>query len=89
VIRFEVHVHPGTRTSRAAGRHGEALNVHVRSRAIEGAATREVLEVIARAFNVRTSAVTLVRGTHSRQKLVEIDGDDDVVLERLAELLGT
>jgi uncharacterized protein YggU (UPF0235/DUF167 family) len=63
--------------------------VHVRSRAIEGAATREVLEVIARAFNVRTSAVTLVRGTHSRQKLVEIDGDDDVMLERLAELLGT
>ena len=88
MIRFQVHVHPGSRTSKAGGRHGEALNVHVRSRAVQGAATREVLEVIARAFEVRKAAVTVIRGDHSRETLVEIAGDDEQMNRRLQELLS-
>jgi uncharacterized protein YggU (UPF0235/DUF167 family) len=89
VIRFEVHVHPGSRTSVAGGSHGGALRVHVRARAIDGAATSEVLVVVARAFGVRLSSVTCVRATKSHTKTITIEGDDEALSAHLAYLLAT
>jgi hypothetical protein len=89
MLRFTVHVHPGARSANVGGDYGGALNVHVRSRAVEGAATSEVLDALARAFGVRTKEVRLVRGAHSRDKVVEIEGDVASLRIRLEELLGT
>jgi uncharacterized protein (TIGR00251 family) len=88
VIRFDVHVHPSSRTSNASGTHDGALRVHVRSRAVDGAATSEVLDVLAHAFGVRASAVTCVRGAKSHTKTITIDGNDEALSARL-ELLRT
>jgi uncharacterized protein (TIGR00251 family) len=88
VIRFDVHVHPGSRRSSAGGSHDGALNIHVRARAVEGAATNEVLAVLASAFDVRASAVLCVRGAKSRRKSITIEGDGDELTARLQVLLG-
>jgi uncharacterized protein YggU (UPF0235/DUF167 family) len=88
VIRFDVHVHPGSRTSVAGGIHDGALCVHVRARAIDGAATIEVLEVVANAFGVRSRAVTCVRGMKSHNKTIEIDGDEKLFSAQLEQLLA-
>ena len=87
-MQFTVHVHPGSRRRSAQGNYAGALAVHVRSRAIDGAATTEVLEVLAQEFGVRTSAVRLLRGSHSRTKTVEIEGDEAELRVRLEELLA-
>ena len=87
MIRFAVHVHPGSSQKKAGGEYDGALVVHVTSRAIEGAATNEALSVLAAAFDVRPSAVHLVRGVRSRTKLVAIKGDDDRLRQRLKDLL--
>jgi hypothetical protein len=89
VIRFAVHVHPGSRAPGVGGSHDGALNVRVRARAVEGAATDEVLATLAQAFDVRPGAVACVRGAHSRNKLVSIEGDDEVLTSRLVVLLAT
>jgi uncharacterized protein (TIGR00251 family) len=88
VIRFDVHVHPGSRTSVAGGTHDGALRVHVKARAVDGAATSEVLDVVARAFGVRVSAVTCVRGAKSHTKTITIDGDDEALSAQLTQLLA-
>lgn len=82
-------MHPGARASSAGGDYDGALDVHVRARAVDGAASEEVLRVLAEAFGVRSSAVRLVRGVHARTKTVEIDGDEAELGVRLAHLLGT
>lgn len=87
MVRFSVHVHPGARTGRVGGNYDGALQVHVHARAVDGAATVDVLDALAVAFEVRSGAVRLVRGAHSRTKVVEIDGDDQRVRTRLEELL--
>ncbi len=87
MIRVAVHVHPGSSQKKAGGEYDGALVVHVTSRAIEGAATNEALSVLAAAFDVRPSAVHLVRGVRSRTKLVAIKGDDDRLRQRLEDLL--
>jgi uncharacterized protein YggU (UPF0235/DUF167 family) len=89
VIRFDVHVHPGSRSSAAGGTHDGALRVHVRSRAVDGAATREVLAELALAFGVRAKALTCVRGGKSHTKTITIDGDDKALSAHLKQLLAS
>ncbi|MFF1823401.1 DUF167 domain-containing protein [Kribbella sp. NPDC058245] len=91
-MRVLLRVKPGASRTAVGGRYdgpsGPALVVAVAARAVEGQATKAVLEAVATAFDVRRSAVTLVRGATSRDKLVELDGDDVALQARLAELLG-
>jgi uncharacterized protein len=86
-LRFGVHVHPGTRTTRVGGDYDGVLEVRVRSRAVDGRATEEVRRALAEAFGVRVSDVRCLRGARARRKLIEVEGDDRQLAQRLAELL--
>jgi uncharacterized protein YggU (UPF0235/DUF167 family) len=88
VIRFHVHVHPGSRRHTVGGSHDGALIVHVRSRAVDLAATKETLSLLAEVFEVRPGAVTCVRGATNRTKSISIEGDDVVLTARLNQLLA-
>jgi uncharacterized protein (TIGR00251 family) len=88
LIRVSVHVHPGSKVASVGGTHGSSLVVRVKSRAVDGAATSEVLKATAAAFGVSASAVSLLRGTRSREKLLMVDGPDETLALRLEELLG-
>jgi uncharacterized protein YggU (UPF0235/DUF167 family) len=88
MIRFAVHVHPGSRTSSVGGSYDGALNVHVRARAVDGAATDEVLSALAQAFGARTNAVQCVHGGRSRTKFITIEGDDAALALQLRDLLA-
>jgi hypothetical protein len=87
VMRLRVHVHPGAKHSRVGGSYDGALGVHVRARAREGAATKEVIESLAAAFDVGNADVTLLHGARSRTKLVEVKGDQATLETRLLALL--
>ena len=61
-----------------------SLKVRLRSPPVEGAANAELVEVLARAFDVPRRAITIVGGAHARTKRVQIDGIDE---RRLAAVL--
>lgn len=90
-MRILLRVKPGTSRTAVGGRYdgpsGPALVVAVAARAVEGQATRAVLEAVAVEFGVRRSAVRLVRGATSRDKLVEVEGEEKEIRERLERLL--
>lgn len=73
------------------GRHGDdnVLVVAVTARAVDGKATEAALRAVAEAFGVRRGNVTLVTGTTSRDKLLEIDGDAAGLAATRDALLGT
>jgi uncharacterized protein (TIGR00251 family) len=84
-VVLHVHAQPGASRSRVAGVHGAALKVQVRARPVEGAANRELVDVLARALAVRPAAVTVTAGARGRGKHVRIDGlDPATVRARLA-----
>ena len=89
MIRFSVHVHPGSKSPGVGGEYGGALIVRTRARAVDGRATEEVIERLATGFALRRADVTLVRGATSRTKLFEVRGDDERLATRLGELLAT
>ncbi len=64
------------------------VEVRVRAKAVDGAANKAILEVLAAALGVRRSAVTILRGEHGRTKHVQVDAAPDSVWSALARLRG-
>jgi uncharacterized protein len=82
-VRITVRVRPGSPRPGVGGEHDGALVVRVSARAVDGRATEAALRAIADAFGVRRPAVTLVTGTTSRTKVVDVAGADPAALDRL------
>ena len=82
-MRLTVWVRPGSALPGVGGEHDGALVVRVRPRAVGGQATAAALAAIAEAFGVRRDAVTLVAGSVSRKKIVDVAGADQAVLDQL------
>jgi len=57
--------------------------VGVSAPAVDGRATAAALTAVAAAFGIRRQAVTLVAGAASRTKILDVEGADPAVLERL------
>lgn len=85
-VRVTIRVQPGASRPAVGGGHDGAVVVRVAPRAVDGAATEAALAAVAEAFGVRRRAVALVTGATSRTKVVEVEGGDPAVLDRL---LGT
>lgn len=69
-----LHVQPGARQTVVAGRHGDAIKVRLAAPPIDGRANEALLAFVAERSGVPGRAVTLVRGTASRSKVVEVLG---------------
>ncbi len=80
-----VHVKPGASRTTVGGAYDGALVVRVAARAVEGQATAAVLVAVADALGVRRREVTLVRGSTSRTKVLDVP---DAAGARVATLLA-
>lgn len=93
-MRLTIRVTPGARRPGVGGpggpdgADGPALAVRVAARAVDGAATEAALAAVAEALGVRRRQVALVRGATARTKVVEVDGDDAALAERVTVLLA-
>jgi uncharacterized protein len=65
------------------GEHDGALVVRVGEPAADGGATAAALAAVAAAFGAGRRSVTLVAGTRSRVKILDVQGADPPTLERL------
>lgn len=73
-VRFKVRVQPRASRTEVAGQHGDALKVRLAAPPVEGEANAELIAFLAKRLRVPKSAVSIVRGLRSRDKLVEVVG---------------
>jgi uncharacterized protein (TIGR00251 family) len=73
-VRVLVHAKPRARVSKVVGVHAGALSIAIASPPVDGAANEELVRFLAGLFEAPRTRVSLVRGTSSRLKLVEIEG---------------
>ena len=83
--RLRLHVTPGAREDSIAGWQGDSLRVKVRQRPQKGRANEAVVRLIARRLGIPRSALTIVRGAASRDKVVEVDGISDEELRSVLD----
>ena len=78
-------VSPGARDDAISGWQGDVLRIRVRAAPEAGKANEAVCRLLAHALGLPPSALAVVRGASSREKLVQIDGlDDEDVRRRIA-----
>ena len=84
-LTFAVRVVPRASRSEFAGEHDGALRVRIAAPAVEGAANRELLRLLAKSFQLPQRAVEIVSGNNSKNKVVRIHGADAAKLEQLLQ----
>jgi uncharacterized protein YggU (UPF0235/DUF167 family) len=68
-----------------AGRHGDGWRLRVAAPPEDGRANQAVERLMARVLGVHARDVRIVRGFAARDKLMEIDGLDELRVERALE----
>ena len=81
-----VKVVPGASRSRIAGRYGDGIKVQVAAAPERGKANEAVIELLATAFGLRRTQVTIVSGHTQPRKIVQIDIPEADLTVKLAEL---
>ena len=71
---FNVRVLPKSSKSEIVGEHDGALKVKIKSPPVDGAANAELIEMLAKFFDVPKSAVEILSGQTSKTKQVKISG---------------
>lgn len=71
---FKVQVVPRSSRSEVTGEHNGSLRVRVAAPPVDGAANKEVIQVLAKTFKVSRSAVRILSGHNGRLKQVSIEG---------------
>ena len=69
-----IRVQPRAKRSEVAGERGGAVLIRVSAPPVDGKANEAVCRLIAERVGVPRSAVRIVRGESSRDKVVRIDG---------------
>lgn len=73
-MNYSITVKPGSKKAPLIETTGEnCLTVYVRQRAIDGAANKEVIQLLAKHFGVAKSSVEILRGHKGRQKIICIE----------------
>ena len=76
---IRVYVTPNATEASVVRVSEDYFEVRVDERAVGGRANKRLLEILAEHFKVQKSRITIVRGTKSRNKIVQ------VILERLTD----
>jgi uncharacterized protein len=82
-LTFAVRVVPRASSSGIVGEHDGALRVRISAAPVEGAANRELIRVLAKAFDLPQNAVEIVSGASSKSKTIRIYGANAAKLEQL------
>ncbi len=84
-IRLRIKAQPGASRSEFAGLYGEdALKIRIAAAAVEGAANKELIKFLSKAFKVPKSELCFVSGETSKIKVVEFPKT-----ERFVEIIET
>ena len=71
-MRYEVFVKPGSKKGPLVEVTADGLTVFIPEKAHDGEANTALVKLLAKHFGVSKSQVEIIRGAHSRHKLVEI-----------------
>jgi uncharacterized protein (TIGR00251 family) len=87
--RLRLRVAPGATKAAVIGRHGDAWKLRVAAAPERGKANDAVVTLLAETLSVPRTSVSIVSGTASRDKIVELTGiAPDEIERRLATAGG-
>ncbi len=80
--QIRVRLQPRARRDEIAGERGGAVLVRVTAPPVDGRANAALCRLVAKRAGVAKSAVSVVRGVRSRDKMIRVEGLDEAALRR-------
>ncbi len=77
-ITFKVRVEPRSSRKGISALVGDALKIWVNAPPVGGAANEELIEILSGEFDIKKTAIKIIKGHYSRNKIVEIEGKEDM-----------
>ncbi len=74
---INIRVIPNAKKNDVSAEEGK-LKVRVKAPAVGGKANKAMIEVLAEFFNVKKSDIRIIKGEKSREKVIEVDINDEV-----------
>ena len=86
ISQLKLKVTPNAARSEITGYKGGVLHIRIAAAPVKGRANRELVAVLSRALGISKSAIAIVKGQMSRNKVIEIEGlNDKEIIERLSK----
>ncbi len=76
-ITISVRVQPRSSQKGIDRVEGDVLRVKLTAPPADGAANAQLIEVLSKEMRIRKSAITIIKGPASRDKVVEVEGEPD------------
>ena len=86
-IVFEVVARPGNKTSGVDGLISNRVEIRLAAKAVDGAASLMLRELLSERLQLSKSSVTLLSGETSRQKTIFVTGNAEQLSLRLQEVI--
>jgi uncharacterized protein (TIGR00251 family) len=77
-VTITIKVEPRSSRAGIVGPYGEGLKVKLTSPPVEGKANKELIEVLAKAFNIKKGDIEILSGIRSKNKTVRLNGIEDI-----------
>jgi hypothetical protein len=74
MARIAVRVQPGAKKNAVLGRREDAWKISQQAPAVEGRANRACVDYLAKLLGVKRSAVSILKGEKTRNKVIEVKG---------------
>lgn len=87
-MRLSLRVTPRASKSGIMGFEGAVLRARVHAAPADGEANDELIRLLSRELGVAKSAIRLLKGAASRNKILEIDGDEAILKRKLQDHAG-
>lgn len=85
-VRVSVRVQPRATANEIVGVHGDAMKVRLTAPPVDGAANEALVSFFSGAFGIPPRDITIVAGSSSRSKVVELTG---ITADRVRRLVET
>ncbi|MGH7678607.1 MAG: DUF167 domain-containing protein [Gemmatimonadaceae bacterium] len=84
-VRLSIRVQPRASSTGIVGLHGDALKVRLTAPPVDGAANEALVRLLSETFGIPVRAITIVAGSGSRTKVVELDGITEEAVRKLLQ----
>ena len=84
-LLISVRVQPRSSQKKVESIQGDVVRVKLTAPPADGAANAQLIEVLAKEFGIRKSALSIVKGLSSRNKVVELEDPPDGFPARIIE----
>ena len=88
-VRIKLHVHPGAKRNGIAGFFGDSIKFDLQTPPVDGKANAALLKQFAKLIDCPKSAVSIISGESSRDKVLEIRTvNKDTLINILTEYIS-